>query len=197
MTEAEWLVTTDPNPMLKFLKNRVRASDRKLRLYAVSLCRLMWPDFPNDRCRQAVIAAELFADSRIDESDLSLAREGALDTYDLIIELDFEGVARARVAAETAAFPVIVPELRGSTSYLRDLFGNPFRPTAFDHTWGTSTVLALAQGIYDDSAFDCMPILADALQDAGCEQEDMLSHCRSDGPHVKGCWVIDFLLKQW
>jgi hypothetical protein len=74
------------------------------------------------------------------------------------------------------------------------IFGNPFRPVAFDPTWLTSTVLALATGIYAEHAFDRMPILADALQDAGCENADILNHCRQPGDHVRGCWVVDLLL---
>ena len=79
-------------------------------------------------------------------------------------------------------------------SLLFDIFGNPFRPVAIDPDWLTSTVVALARGIYDDRAFDRLPILADALQDAGCENADVLTHCRGDGPHVRGCWVVDLLL---
>jgi hypothetical protein len=63
-----------------------------------------------------------------------------------------------------------------------------------DPSWRTSTVVALAEGIYADRAFDRLPILADALQDAGCGNEDMLAHCRSDGPHARGCWVVDLIL---
>ena len=77
---------------------------------------------------------------------------------------------------------------------LRDIFGNPFRPVAVDPEWLTSTVVALARGVYDDRAFDRLPILADALQDAGCEDADILAHCRGDGPHVRGCWVVDLML---
>lgn len=60
--------------------------------------------------------------------------------------------------------------------------------------WRTSTVVALAQGIYDDRAFDRLPILADALQDAGCDNPDILNHCRDTGPHARGCWVVDLVL---
>jgi hypothetical protein len=77
---------------------------------------------------------------------------------------------------------------------LRDIFGNPFRPIILNPSWLTSTVLALTQGIYDDKAFDRMPILADALQDAGCDNAEILNHCREPGEHVKGCWVVDLLL---
>lgn len=77
---------------------------------------------------------------------------------------------------------------------LRDIFGNPFRPVAIDPSWLTSDVLALANGIYEERAFDRMPILADALQDAGCNNDDILNHCRQPGEHVRGCWVVDLLL---
>jgi len=76
----------------------------------------------------------------------------------------------------------------------RDIFGNPFRPAALDPAWRTETVLALARGIYEERAFDRMPILADALQDAGCTDEDVLGHCRGPGPHARGCWVVDLIL---
>ena len=78
--------------------------------------------------------------------------------------------------------------------FMRDIFGNPFRPVTADPAWLTSDVVALATSIYAEKAFDRLPILADALQDAGCDNADVLDHCRSDGPHVRGCWVVDLLL---
>ncbi|MBL8793030.1 MAG: hypothetical protein JNM56_03935 [Planctomycetia bacterium] len=77
---------------------------------------------------------------------------------------------------------------------IRDLFGNPFRPVSVHPAWLTSTVTSLAQGIYDERTFDCLPILADALEDAGCDNADILNHCRQPGEHVRGCWVLDLLL---
>ncbi len=77
---------------------------------------------------------------------------------------------------------------------LRDIFGNPFRPVAFDPAWRTETVVALACGIYAERAFDRMPILADALEETGCDHADILSHCRGPGPHACGCWVVDAVL---
>jgi hypothetical protein len=79
---------------------------------------------------------------------------------------------------------------------LHDIFGPlPFRDVAVNPLWLTSDVLALTRGIYDEKAFDRMPILADALQDAGCDNAEMLTHCRAEGwEHVRGCWVIDLLL---
>lgn len=77
---------------------------------------------------------------------------------------------------------------------IRDIWGNPVRPPAVAPDWRTSTVLALAGGIYRDRAFDRLPVLADALMDAGCDHEAMLDHCRGDGIHTRGCWVVDLLL---
>jgi hypothetical protein len=76
----------------------------------------------------------------------------------------------------------------------RDIFGNPFRPVALNPSWLGSDVTALARQMYDSRDFTPMPILADALQDAGCDNADLLAHCTSDGPHVRGCWVVDLLL---
>jgi hypothetical protein len=77
---------------------------------------------------------------------------------------------------------------------LRAIFGNPFRPVAFDPRWRTADAVGLARGIYDERAFDRLPLLADALMDTGCADEQMLEHCRSEGPHVRGCWVVDLVL---
>ena len=83
-------------------------------------------------------------------------------------------------------------------SLLRDIFGNPFRPPpamAFSWlSWNDDTILKLAQAIYDDRVFDRLPILADALEEAGCTNADILNHCRQPGEHVRGCWVVDLLL---
>ena len=77
---------------------------------------------------------------------------------------------------------------------IRDMFGNPFRPVTFSPAWRTDTAVSLAKQMYDSRDFCAMPILADALQDAGCDNEDVLNHCRGDGPHVRGCWVVDVVL---
>jgi hypothetical protein len=77
---------------------------------------------------------------------------------------------------------------------IRCVLGNPFRPATIASSWLTPTVLALAVGIDADRAFDRLPILADALQDAECDNADILAHCRGPGPHVRGCWVVDMVL---
>jgi hypothetical protein len=80
---------------------------------------------------------------------------------------------------------------------VRCIFGNPFHHVAVNSTWlawNDGTVRKIAQAIYEERAFDRMPILADALEDAGCDAADLLRHCREPGEHVRGCWVIDLLL---
>jgi hypothetical protein len=77
---------------------------------------------------------------------------------------------------------------------IREVFGNPFRRVRVNPAWLTSTVTELARGIYEERAFDRLPILADALMDAGCDDAELLDHCRSAGPHVRGCWVVDLVL---
>jgi hypothetical protein len=87
--------------------------------------------------------------------------------------------------------------MKQEAGLLRDIFGNPFRPIAINSAllaWNDGTVQKIAQGIYDKRAFDLMLILADALEEAGCTEQDILAHCRSGGEHVRGCWVVDLLL---
>ena len=79
---------------------------------------------------------------------------------------------------------------------IRDIFGNPFRPVIFSPSWHTSTAVAIASQMYESRDFGAMPILADALQDTGCIDEAILTHCRGPGPHVRGCWVTDALLNK-
>jgi hypothetical protein len=88
-------------------------------------------------------------------------------------------------------------ELRQQVPLLRDIFAVPFQaapavsPTVL--AWNDGTARKLAQVIYDERAFDRMPVLADALEDAGCSDQNLLSHLRVPGPHVRGCWAIDLL----
>ncbi|MBP3956795.1 hypothetical protein J8F10_16095 [Gemmata sp. G18] len=80
---------------------------------------------------------------------------------------------------------------------MRDIFGCPFRSVVFAAEWRTGTVVLLSRGMYESRDFTTMPILADALQDAGCDNEDVLNHCRSTSQvHVRGCWVVDLVLEK-
>jgi hypothetical protein len=80
---------------------------------------------------------------------------------------------------------------------IREFFMNPHRPVRLEPDiprWNDGTIPRIAQAIYEERAFERLPILADALLDAGCDDEAILSHCRSEGPHVRGCWVVDLIL---
>jgi hypothetical protein len=79
---------------------------------------------------------------------------------------------------------------------VHDLVGNPFHTISVDPSWLTSTAVTLAQAVYDERATDRLPILADALEEAGCTNADILGHCRSSSLHVHGCWVMDLLLSK-
>jgi hypothetical protein len=89
-------------------------------------------------------------------------------------------------------------EERIQAGLLRDLFGNPFRqpaaPAPAILAWNDKTVTRIVQAIYQDRDFDRLPVLADALLEAGCDDEELLAHCRSKGPHARGCWAVDLLI---
>ncbi len=103
------------------------------------------------------------------------------------------GMAEA-VAATAAGRPYSSAEVASEFPLLHDIFGNPFRPVVFAPAWRTDAVVALARGMYEARGFTPMPVLADALDDAGCAHPDILDHCRGPGPHVRGCWVVDLVL---
>src|SRR6202035_3906812 len=105
---------------------------------------------------------------------------------------DYDGISfhqAARSAAEASNNPeeALPIERLSQCTLLRDIFGNPFRPVTLIPSWLTPTVVALAHQMYDSRDFSAMPILADALQDGGCENAQILEHCRGTGPHVRGC----------
>jgi hypothetical protein len=91
-------------------------------------------------------------------------------------------------------YKVRVAERKSQANVLRDIFGNPFRPTTLDLRWLTATVIDLATAVYQEKAFDRMGILGDALMDVGCDGDEIIGHCRGEGVHVRGCWAIDLLL---
>jgi hypothetical protein len=212
MTEHEWLVATDPTPMLEFLRGRAR--ERKLRLFACACCRRVWHLLPDDQSKKAVELAELFADSRPSSDALMAAWETAVrqkrraaEQVNRLTWTAVEAAARVvKASPRKAAFSVslisaIHPKVQADDSHLaallREVFGNPVRPARIDPaslTWNDRTVVKLAQSIYDDRAFDRLPILADALEEAGCTDADILTHCRQGGEHVRGCWVVDLLI---
>jgi hypothetical protein len=90
--------------------------------------------------------------------------------------------------------PATIVEHREQTALVRCLFGNPFCPRPVCAAWLTREVRALADAIYADRAFDRMPVLADAVEAAGCTDADLIEDCRSGPQHARGCWVVDLLL---
>ncbi len=85
-------------------------------------------------------------------------------------------------------------ELGKQVAFLRDIFGDPYNPVTFDTCLRTEAAVGLARGVYESQDFAPMPVLADALEDAGCADPDILAHCRGPGPHARGCWVVDLVL---
>jgi hypothetical protein len=77
---------------------------------------------------------------------------------------------------------------------IRDLYDPLVFPIQLNPNWRTSTVVELARQIYDSSDFCSMSILSDALQDAGCDEQSILDHCKNGKTHAKGCWLLDLIL---
>lgn len=117
----------------------------------------------------------------------------ARNSADVMGELATDDPERDRLVYDTAR----LDEQLHQAIIVRCIFGDPFRPVVVDPawlTWNGGTVVQLAQVIYDERAFDRLPILADALKDASCQDAAILDHCRGLGPHVRGCWVVDLVL---
>jgi hypothetical protein len=219
MREAEWLACGDPRRMVAFLRRR--GGERKRRLFAAACCRRVWHLLTDERSRAAVEAAERFADGRATEEELLDAEEGALEA-EMALRGDTAAPAGASHAAE-AAYVVachgvgwdIAEQAAGraraaalradgggpdeedvQVALIRDIFGNPFRRPKLLPGWRTPTVLALAVDLYESRFADlqALLILADALEDAGCADADILAHLRGPGPHVRGCWALDLIL---
>ncbi len=110
--------------------------------------------------------------------------------------------AEAAVCEHTMGYEMACnAEVSEQSQLMRDIIGNPFRAVSINPTWLTPTVLGLARATYDNRTLPSgtldntrLAILADALEDAGCDNADILNHCRWPGPHVRGCWVVDLLL---
>jgi hypothetical protein len=228
MTEEEWLTATDPEPMLlDVLCNR--ASDRKFRLFAVGCCRRMGPLLVDPRSQKGVDVAERFADQLATEQEREAAYTDARRVVTRAPAVEeaarFYGPGTAAYHANGAAACVAMwiaqaattrpagavsdrewwvaqsQERLLQTKLLREIFGNPLRPVAFDRAWQTPTVNSVAQAIYDErqlpsGLFDNqrMGVLADALEEAGCDNPDILGHLRGVGDHVRGCWAVDLVL---
>ncbi|HEY1191218.1 MAG TPA: hypothetical protein VGE74_26525 [Gemmata sp.] len=200
MTEDKWRVCSNPQEILDY--HRVKKDPRRLRLLAVACVRFALPADP--WAAGIIDVIERYADGAASRAEFLTARKevrladrkahrhiGLLGRYRGLTDDAMEGLTGAiedarRVSKKAGKL--------AECGLVRCVFGNPFRPATFDPAWRTPTAVALARGIYADRAFDRMPILADALMDAGCNDTEILGHCRTGEPHARGCWVIDGLL---
>jgi hypothetical protein len=222
MTEAEWLAAPTSELLLYTLevhrarygaeqtgtlilsgpKSSLRVDlGRKHMLLAYGLLRQYWNDLASE-VQAALVSLEVYEDLPSEKP------ASPFDDFGYISDLFLAPLYRDEWDNEAnMAMWLVVgwwPEVKSNKEerpipeswrpVVHDIFGNPFRPVTFDPTWRTSTVVSIAQGMYDSRDFSTMPLLADALQDAGCENEDILNHCRGAGPHVRGCWVVDMVL---
>jgi hypothetical protein len=219
MTQEQWLSCREPVPLLRFLLGAGRASERKLRLFACACCRRIWDLLPDPRNRDLVAAVEDHPDGTFDDPDLdaaitaSSARGWEFGDRPAYWAAKYLGRGFYKMTAGPSAVAVALhaasaipegpdrqAEIAAQADLLREIFGPlPFRPVTIDASvlaWNDRTVVRLAQGIDDERAFHRMGVLADALLDAGCDNEDVLSHCRQQGGHVRGCFVLDLLLNK-
>jgi hypothetical protein len=192
MTETEWTSCEDPAALLAFLGDR--ATERKLRLFAVACCRPLRSPLYQERNQTLLALAERLADGQAGRAELDEARR---------IAYTMGHIATIRPEAEgavTAVLSALAADRRGKAAqsgYLRELFGNPFRPVAVDPAWlawNGGTVVQLARTIYEERRFADLPVLADALEEAGCTDAALLGHCRGGGDHARGCWAVDAVL---
>jgi hypothetical protein len=217
MTEADWLGCTDPGPMLQFLREN-ESSERKMRLLACACCRRIWDRLPDPRSRKAVEVAERFADGLATAKELGETLVQAVKPIDEAVMAAY-WTANKKVSGPiwnvfaAASSPVRKGPRRSEAEWqaeqmagyrwqvalIHEVMGNPFqhheiRPEWL--AWGRGLVRHLAEGIYQEKAFERMGVLGDALEDAGCTDEVLLAHCRQGGEHVRGCWALDAILDQ-
>jgi hypothetical protein len=210
MTEPQWLACEDWTRMLDFVESR--KSLRMLLLSNIAVCRALIPIIRDKQCIRAIRVLEDIADKTVTEKDQHEAQNWARSSisqcppanrasyyarcavYNLTL---IEG--NHAVLTQTGNFIAALdatenkePILKDGANRLRCV--NTFHPITLSPSWLTSTVVSLANQMYDSRDFSAMPILADALQDCGCVNEEILNHCRADQVHVRGCWCVDLLL---
>jgi hypothetical protein len=180
------------------LEQRLR-TDRKRRLFACACVREVWYLLEDERSRRAVEVAEAFADGRATQEELTAAWGAAWLAY--IYSGDAAWVvpwaARNTASAdalETAIFPTAAawPATLQEAILLDDIAGPDPLPDLSQAR--TPTVVALAEAIYQERRWQDLPVLADALEEAGCTDARVLEHLRGPGPHARGCHVLDALL---
>jgi hypothetical protein len=106
------------------------------------------------------------------------------------------GVKRACTYAQSARPGTSKGEQKAQVEVFRDIFGNPFRPISAARIPAPPSVVVLARALYQERRFHEMPILGDALEEAGCTDSDILAHCRQPSAHVRGCWLLETILQK-
>ena len=211
MTEVEWESGTDPDPMLRFVRGK--ASERKLRLFAAASFRRLDALLPDPRQQRGIEVLEQLAEGGITLDSCRGVVTGvrhAIPPDDRVPgsppadHLHFAALMLYRefYSSSIAAHAVLAPaaladgagELHEQARLMRCIIGNPFRPMRVEPRWLIPTVVSLAQAIYEERDIDRLPVLADALEEAGCDDRGLLAHCRGEGPHARGCWAIDSIL---
>jgi len=215
MTEAEWLECTNPERMLDFLRGK--ASGRKMSLFAVACCRKDHLCMRDCRSRRTIECTEgLIEWLASDDLDAPSVRDSYLMSAAAIYCMavawwadvgDMEAASQyvrwvIQSLSESSQDTGIV--LRSHAALLRCVFGNPFHPVALESrwlVWNDGTIPKIAQAIYEqrivpEGTLDngVLKILADALEEAGCTDTNILEHLRGPGPHVRGCWPVDLCL---
>jgi hypothetical protein len=213
MNRTEWLGCHDPMLMLGAV--RQRASDRKLQLFARACCRRAADLFAPDHAAQARLLFEDDSETGWTASGAPLAPE---PTDPFILELAFcltdvsswnaatavlQRIARAFAelcaGAGEAVLPLADIEFEHQVALAHDLFDHLFRPAPLLLAWveGHPHLVALARTIYEERTWSEMPVLADALEEAGCAEDDVLEHSREHPLHARGCWVLDAVLARF
>jgi hypothetical protein len=186
VTEEEWLTSTDPQAMLAFFLGKT--SERKLRLFALACWRRSGGGSDKEWRRESLRVYELLAEGSVTDEELAAIGANRVDIQPAALDAaDAAGATRDAGPGERAT----------QADLLRCIFGNPFRPFSIDPawlTWHDGLLVSMARQMYDSRDFTDMPILADALEEAGCQDQDILGHCRSGGEHVRGCCVVDLIL---
>ncbi|MBY0456848.1 MAG: hypothetical protein K2V38_05890 [Gemmataceae bacterium] len=214
MTEEQWFAASEAD---------VRAAvwsltPRRQRLLAVAVCRALYDGFDFSGVQAALDAAEVFADTLKTKAALRRGRQAVeADRVSLVTDPQFVtnrgSVERALFAAKMAASENAVVgtvwDALTCVMFLHDLseeqargllargfldVAGPDPLPSFSPKWRTETAVLLARQMYESRDFSAMPILADALQDAGCDNDDILNHCRAEAVHVRGCWVVDLVI---
>ena len=204
MDESSWSTATDWKELLRAVSTPL--NQRKARLWVVAICWQTPYELRDVKVLESLSVIERYADGTATSEELEAAvGDASYVSYESMYNDPFAGLAYSTDDARLFTSPVewvdylvdplVVDHGVPAAQLVRDIFGNPFRPVSFSPGWRTDTAMSLARQMYESRDFSLMPILADALQDAGCEDEDILAHCRDpQGTHVRGCWVVDLVL---